>query len=239
MVILVKKKLIAVIPARGGSTRIPKKNIVEFCGKPLIIWTIEAAVKSNIFDRILVSTDDPEIASVVEKYGLEIPFLREKHSDNFSPVSQATISALDQVKEKFGEEYETVIQLLPTCPLRSSKHIIEAYNNFLEKKSLFQINCSQFGLMNPWWVVKLDEKSHPQPIFPEALKERSQDLEPLYCPTGAIWIADVNALKSKGTFYGEGLTFYLMEWKAAIDIDTVEDIELAKAVFELVNENGE
>lgn len=228
---MVNKKNIAIIPARGGSKRIPKKSILDFLGKPLIAWTIEAALNAGIFDRVLVSTDDIEIAKVAENYGVKVPFLRDRCFDDHSPVSSATISALNQVENILQEKYEIVIQLMPNCPLRRSEHIINAYNNFLNTGSLFQISCFKFGWMNPWWAFKLDEKLQPSPLFPGAHKMRSQDLPELYCPTGAIWIADVKALKAAGSFYGESNTFYSIDWKAAIDIDDMSDLEMAKAVF--------
>ena len=117
-----RRNVIAVIPARGGSKRIPRKNLVEFAGKPLIAWTVEAAQGVDLFDRILVSTDDPEVAAVVGDMGLETPFLRQAHADDHAPVSLATISALAQVREVLGEEYRIVVQLMPNCPLRGPQH---------------------------------------------------------------------------------------------------------------------
>jgi len=228
---MVTKKNIAVIPARGGSKRIPRKNIIDFFGKPLIAWTIEAAIKSNIFDRILVSTDDVEIASIAKDFGIDVPFLRTEYCDDYSSISNATIAALYQAKSILNEEYQTVTQLMPNCPLRKSEHIIDAYNNFLNTGNLFQISCFKFVWMNPWWAVKIDKQWHPLPLFDEAFKERSQDLENLYCPTGAIWIADAEALKSSGTFYSKPCTFYPIDWKAAVDIDDMNDLEMAKAIF--------
>src|SRR3989304_3520795 len=141
MVYMVKKENIAIIPARGGSKRIPKKNILDFFGKPLIAWTIEAARESRVFNRILVSTEDKEIAAVAEKFGVEVPFLRQDSFDDYSPVSEATISTLCQVKSVLNEEYENVVQLMPNCPLRQSSHIIDAFNNFLKSGGKFQISC--------------------------------------------------------------------------------------------------
>jgi N-acylneuraminate cytidylyltransferase len=224
-------ELIAVIPARGGSKRIPHKNLAEFGGRPLVAWTMEAALEADLFHRVLVSTDDPDIAAVAEEYGLEVPFLRDRGADDFTPVSEATIAALNQVRAHLGETYRTVVQLLPSCPLRQSRHIIEAVDNFNTRKAAFQISCADFGWTNPWWAVALADDQRPQPLFPEHRQARSQDLPRLYCPTGAIWIADVEALYRAGTFYGPGHIFCPIEWTAGIDIDTPDDLELARAML--------
>ena len=224
-------EMIAVIPARGGSKRIPRKNLVEFGGRPLIAWTIEAAVESELFERVLVSTDDAEIAALAEEYGLDVPFLRDRGADDFTPVSEATIAALNQVRSHIGETFHTVVQLLPSCPLRESRHIIEAVNNFRRRQATFQISCSEFGWTNPWWAVTLDDNQIPQPLFPDQRQTRSQDLPRLYCPTGAIWIAEVEPLYAAGTFYGPGHIYFPIDWSAGVDIDNPGDLELARALL--------
>src|SRR5690554_5095321 len=103
---------IAIIPARGGSKRIPEKNILEFFGKPMIAWTIQAAKDSGVFDRILVSTDDPKIGEVSKEWGAEVPFLRQEFADDYTPVSEASASALQQAIDYWGEDYSSVTQLM-------------------------------------------------------------------------------------------------------------------------------
>ena len=225
------KKMIAIIPARGGSKRIPHKNIVELMGKPMIGWTIEAAQRSNLFDRIFVSTDEREIADVAESFGLEVPFLRTECADDHSSASDATIFALKQVENYFGETYECVAQLMANCPMRTEREIVAAYDNFIERELDFQISCFKFGWMNPWWAAELDENLVPRKLFPEVGGKRSQDLPELYCPTGAIWIARRDKLIEQRTFYGEGYRMFPMDWRAAVDIDNYEDLEMAAALM--------
>lgn len=222
---------IAIIPARGGSKRIPRKNIIDFFGLPMISRTIQAANESGCFDRVLVSTDDPAIAEVSRSYGAEAPFLRIHKADDFSPVSEATLSALAQAEVHWNESYETVVQLMANCPLREAEDILKAVSAFDGHVSQFQISSFKFGWMNPWWSVKLDAGGIPRRLFPDAFSCRSQDLDALYCPTGAIWIANSNALKHAGTFYGEGHVFENMHWTSAVDIDDYEDLEMAKAIY--------
>jgi len=222
---------IAIIPARGGSKRIPHKNIIDFFGLPMIARTIEAAKESGCFDRVLVSTDDPDIAEVSQFYGAEVPFLRMDKADDLSPVSEATLSALAQAEVHWNESYEIVVQLMANCPLRGADDVLRAVSAFHGRSASFQISSFKFGWMNPWWSVRLDESGVPRRLFPEVLSRRSQDLEALYCPTGAIWIANCNALKQAGTFYGEGHVFENMPWTSAVDIDDYEDLAMAKAIY--------
>lgn len=224
---------IAIIPARGGSKRIPNKNLIDFFGLPMISRTIQAANESGCFERVLVSTDDPDIAEVSRFYGAEVPFLRMDKADDISPVSEATISALVQAEAHWNESYETVVQLMANCPLREADDVLKAVAAFHNRSASFQISSFKFGWMNPWWSVRLDEGGIPKPLFPDASYRRSQDLEPLYCPTGAIWIANCNALKRAGTFYGEGHVFESMPLTSAVDIDDYEDLAMAKAIYEM------
>lgn len=224
-------KRIAIIPARGGSKRIPDKNIVDFQGKPMIAWTIEAALESHLFDRILVSTDDEKIADISRQYGAEAPFLRAKYADDHSPVSEATSAALKQAEHYWKENYDVVVQLMANCPLRSSVDIKSAIDSFQKKNRDFQISCFKYGWMNPWWAVKLGEEGDPTRLFTETADKRSQDLPELYCPTGAIWIAKGKKLQEHGSFYGPNHTFEAISWVSAVDIDDYDDLNFAKAVF--------
>lgn len=225
------RKVIAIIPARGGSKRIPNKNIIDFKGKPMIAWTIEAALKSNLFERVVVSTDSEEIAKVSKHWGADVPFFRDQHADEFSPVSEATLSTILQLEE-LGDTFDTVVQLFAVCPLRNEEDIKKAYKHFIERKDPFLISCYKYTWMNPWWAVTLDDKGKPKWIF-EDTKIRSQDLPKLYSPTGAIWIADIEQLKIEKSFYGKGHIFWQMNWKRAVDIDDYDDLEMAKLLMNL------
>jgi CMP-N-acetylneuraminic acid synthetase len=231
------KNAIAIIPARGGSKRIPRKNIYPFKGKPMLAWTIEAALTSNCFSRILVSTEDEEIAAVARSFGAEVPFLRDSHFDDQSTVSEAVCHTVEKYQKYRGESFDTVVQLMPNCPIRNAHQIQQACDYFQQGGHDFQISCFKFGWMNPWWAVQLDEHLHPSPMFPDALKTRSQDLPALYCPTGAIWIANSQKLIKSRSFYGEGYKFFPMEWQAAVDIDDYEDLRMAEVIFNQFSEH--
>jgi CMP-N-acetylneuraminic acid synthetase len=220
---------IAIIPARGGSKRLPRKNIMPFNGKPMIAWTIEAALQSEVFSKVLVSTDDDEIRQVSIQAGAEVPFLRQIAFDDHATSSEATLAALRQAERYWGDTYTSVTQLMANCPLRSSSDIQEAVIHFEQSTAPAQISCFKFGWMNPWWAVQLSPEGKPTYAFPAIRKFRSQDLPSLYCPTGAIWISSTNALKQHGTFYAPGHIFYAMHYISAVDIDDKDDLDMAQA----------
>jgi CMP-N-acetylneuraminic acid synthetase len=221
---------VAIIPARGGSKRLPRKNILPFMGRPMIAWTVDAAWESRLFDRVVVSTDDEEIAEVARECGADVPFLRGKHADDNAPVSLATVTTLVDMIGREGKAYDVVAQLMANCPLRSAADIRLAMAAFEAAGVDFQISCTNYGWLNPWWAVQLDELGRPGPIFPDAIKARSQDLPTIYCPTGAIWLANAKRLIETGTFYGPGHRFEPMSWKTSVDIDDSDDMNFALAV---------
>lgn len=235
---MVKKNRLAVIPARGGSKRLPRKNIMLFHGIPMIAWTIKAALGSGLFDRVLVSTDDEEIAEVAVRYGATVPFLRVGFADDQSPVSLATVSALEQLESELGESYLVVAQLMANCPIRSEADIHTGLAHFEGSGAKSQISCFRFGWMNPWWACRLDGARKPAMLFPEAFAARSQDLPKLFCPTGAMWVAQSSVIKESRTFHVPERTFFEMSWESAVDIDDIDDFKMAEAVFLLRRNRG-
>lgn len=232
---MVNLKCIAIIPARGGSKRIPKKNIIDLHGKPMISYTIKAALESGLFSKVMVSTDSIEIADIAKEYGASVPFLRENHSDDYSNVSDVVIHTLKRLKIELDEDYDIVAMLMPNCPLRNSKDILKLFNDFRDNKAIFQISAFKYGWMNPWWAHTVDSDNIAKPVFTNTIKSRSQDLDELYCPTGALWIASVPEILKSGTFYGENFHFGILNWKSAIDIDDYDDLEMAHNLFESDN----
>lgn len=227
---MVKKKRIAIIPARGGSKRIPRKNIVVFQGKPLIYWTIKAAIDSKLFDRILVSTDDQEIADISIKYGAKVPFLRENKSDDFLPVSIDTIMSLKQAEKYWNEKYISVTQLMANCPLRGYLLIRDFLNHFEKNNFNFLLSSVQFRSMNPFWAFTENKSGSYNFLFPNYIKKRSQDIEKAYCLTGSIWTAKSEMLIESKSFHGENCMYREIDWMSAIDIDDYDDLELASIV---------
>lgn len=222
---------IAIIIARGGSKRIPHKNIVPVGGRPLVSWSVSAALESGLCDRVLVSTDDPKIAKVAEESGAETPFLRDKAADDSSNASEACLAALRQAESHWKETYDNVILLMPTCPLRTGREIATQYEAYKAADCNFLLSCANFGPTKPWWAFTIDEQNQPTYLHPEALKIRSQLLDKLFAPSGATWIASTSALKASGTFYGPGHQFHEIPWISALDIDEPSDIEFIELLL--------
>ena len=226
--------IIAVIPARKGSKRIKNKNIIKFNNKPMIYWTIKAAKDSKIFDYIFVSTDSKKTAKISKKYGAEVPFLRTKKLSNDKiSVHAVTVDSIKRLQRTLNRKFDTVVQLMPNCPFRTAKDIVMAYNFFKKKKYNFLISCTKFFITNPWWACKILKNGIVRRIFPINFKKRSQDMNLLYSPTGAIWIAKIKNLLNEKTFYGKNFRFYKMNFKSAIDIDNIEDLNFANNIIQV------
>lgn len=226
------EKAIAIIPARGGSKRIPHKNIRPFLGRPLIHYTIEAAQKSDIFDRVIVSTDDQEIAEIAQAAGADIPFLRSPQlSDDHTPISAATVDALERV-DPDGEKYAFVAQLMANCPLRTAADIRKSFTAFREAEHPTQLSVFEYGWQNPWWAMKMGDQGSLNPLFPEMVDEqvRSQDQPTLYCITGATWWGRSEVLRAERTFHTNRRYGFPMQWEHAVDIDTEDDWRFAEVL---------
>tara|TARA_Y100001935_G_scaffold254159_1_gene262306 strand:+ start:832 stop:1542 length:711 start_codon:yes stop_codon:yes gene_type:complete len=228
-------KNIAIILARGGSKRLPTKNILKLQRKPLVAWSIEAAINSGIFHRVLVSTDNKEIQNISKKYNADVPFLRKKAADDFSSSSIATFHALRQAEDYWGEKYNVVAQLMANCPLRTAEDIKKLYSYFKKNKSPSQISCFRFGWMNPWWASTINDKGKPTRIFSRFKKKRSQDLPTLYCPSGALWLAKRNNFLRYKNFYMPGYRLKEINWISALDIDDKDDFLMAKICLRIRN----
>jgi len=222
------KKAIAVIPARGGSKRLPKKNILNMLGKPLIGYTIEAALESGLFDRVVVSTDCQKISDISKSLGAEVPFMRDQNiADDITPISAATLDALNKLDPE-SNKYEYICQLMANCPMRDASDIIASFKHFTAVNARTQISVTRYGWLNPWWAMEMGADKPLTPLFAEKLKERSQDLPSLFCPTGAIWWATCDALRKEKTFHTQDRRGFELSWKKAVDIDDHDDWDMAE-----------
>ena len=222
---------LAVIPARGGSQRMPDKNIRPLLGRPLISYTVLAAIESGLFDRVVVSTDDRRIAAVARDHGAEVPFVRGAElADSSTPSSLVTLDALRRL-DPDGRTVECVAQLLPTSPLRTAQDVRDSFESFRDGDSPSQISLTRYALWNPWWARRIHSDRTLSELHPEASVARSQDLADIACPTGAIWWARAPALRQAGTFYTPGHTGWMLSWDHAVDIDTEEDWQIAELLM--------
>lgn len=225
---------LAVIPARGGSKRVPGKNVRLLDGRPLVAHVIEAALGSTLFDRVVVSTDSPEIARVALEHGAEVPFVRPTTlADDVTPVSAATADALARL-DPDGVRYAAVCQLMANCPLVRAADVRDSYRQFEASGAEAQVSVVRFGFQNPWWAMQRAENFELEPLHPDRLQQRSQDLPELFAPTGAVWWAKADVLRREGTFHVPHRTGWALAWERAIDVDTEEDFELLEVVHELL-----
>lgn len=220
------KKIIAVIPARGGSKGIKHKNIYILNGKPLIEYTINAALASKYIDRIVVSTDDIQIAEVSKELGAEVPFLRP---NEMALDTSNTIEAVMDVIAKLKlveNEYDSLVLLQPTQPLRQVFHIDEAIEKYYmnEKKSLVSVSKSN---NHPLLIRKINKQGELKRILNKNSTCRRQDMSATYFVNGCIYINAINELSIKTSFNDNKIP-YIMEKKYSVDIDEMDDIYLAE-----------
>jgi pseudaminic acid cytidylyltransferase len=225
---------LAVIPARSGSQRIPKKNIKDFFGKPIIAYPIEMALKSNLFDEVIVSTDSPEIESIVVKYGASVPFLRsEKNSNNFATLTDVILEVI-QVYQKLDITIDSICCILPTAVLISHKSLSEGYNKFKNNHLSSLIAVVRFAY--PIQRALKEESGLLSFREPEFAVTRSQDMEPYYHDSGQFyWIKTNEIVKEKSIFTSKTGYLELAEIEAQ-DVDTQTDWEILKIKFEYKNQ---
>lgn len=225
------KKFLAIIPARGGSKGLPGKNIKNLNGKPLIAYSIEAAIEANIFDKIIVSTDSEEIAKVALKYGAEVPFLRPKElaTDNANSMD-ALFHAIEFLKEQ-GEIYDYIMKLQPTSPLRTKKEILESVELLFEKSAESIISVSECQHY-PLWANTLNEEKAMKDFIKEEIKHKNrQELSKYYEINGLIFLSKISKLMEIKDWYGEKSFAYVCDSKKAIDIDDMIDFKLAEILL--------
>jgi len=225
------KKILAIIPARGGSKGIPKKNIKELRGKPLIAWTIEAAKRCSFIDKLIVSTDDNEIADISEKYGAEVPFIRPKElAVDTAKGIDVIYHALNWFEDR-NEQYKLMILLQPTSPLRKTEDINHAIDLFFEKNGKAIISVCDAG-HHPYWFNTIPENlSMATFIRVEVMNKNRQELPLFYRLNGAIYLSDIDYLKKNSGFYGKDTYAYIMSQETSIDIDNLIDFKLAEILL--------
>lgn len=227
------KKCIAIIPARGGSKRIPKKNIKDFFGKPLIAYSIEVALKSKLFDKVIVSTDDEQIATVAKKYGAEVPFIRPKElSDDFTGTDEVVNHAINFLKDE-GLKFDYVCTIYATAPLLKEEYLLQAFENLKNNdiKSVFSCTSMPFPIQR---TFKLDEKGRCEMFWPQNYTKRSQDLEVAYQDAGAFYFTNLNK-ESNEIIFGKDSMPIILPRHLVCDIDTLEDWSRAEILYQVEN----
>lgn len=224
-------KILAIVPARGGSQGVPRKNIRILAGRPLIAYTINAALESKYHLRVVVSTDDESIAEIAKGIGAEVPFLRPSHlARNDTPMLPVLQHAMECLK-KDGYRPDIIVVLQPTSPLRTSKHIDQAISILVNTGADSVVSVCEVEY-SPYWMKKIDQSGRVAP-FLDTEKEynRRQDLPKVYRLNGAIFITRPDIIMNEDRLLGDDTRAYIMEPEDSIDIDTEFDFRVAELIM--------
>jgi N-acylneuraminate cytidylyltransferase len=229
---------VAIIPARGGSKRIRRKNIKQFAGKPIMGWVIDAARESGLFDRIVVSTDESEIADVAIEYGAEVPFLRPLElSDDHAGIIEVVQHAIGWMREE-DLPVEYVCCILATAPFLRTDILSEAFAKLIESEAsyVFSVTGYPFPIQR---AIRIDSTGRVEALWPENITARSQDLEEVYHDAGQFYWGTREAFEQGEVIYSNRSIPISLPRYLAQDIDTVEDWKLAELMFNAMRESGE
>ncbi len=230
-------KKVAMITARGGSKRIPRKNIKEFCGKPIIAYSIEAAIASGVFDTVMVSTDDEEIAAIAKQYGAEVPFYRsEKTSNDFATTADVILEVIEEY-EKRGEQFDMACCIYPTAPFLTAGRLKEAVQKLEASDADTLIPVVAFSYPVQRALIVRDERLVFE--YPQYMDSRSQDLEKHYHDVGQFYVLKTEAFKkNKKLMLGNILPLEISEMEVQ-DIDNQTDWEIAEMKYRILKEKAE
>lgn len=222
---------VAIIPARGGSKRIPRKNIKGFCGKPILAYSIEAAVQTKLFDEVMVSTDDIEIAEVAKKYGASVPFLRSAETANDYAILKDVLNEVLTEYEKRGRCFEEVCCILPTAPLIDSDDILQSYEILEKEKCVSVVPVVKYSY-TIFRSLKI-ESGRLVMNWAENYSKRSQDLPDAYHDAGLFYWYSRGYFEEKGTGFGSNACPYILDEGKVQDIDTLDDWRMAEMKYKL------
>lgn len=227
---------IAVIPARGGSKRIPRKNIKSFHGKPMIAFAIDAAVTSEIFDKIIVSTDDDEIAKIAQSYGAEIPFLRPAELANDHAPTVPVIAHAIEACQALGWNVQEVCCIYPAVPFISTNDLSYGYEKFLETGAHYVFPVTEYPSPIQRALRRLPD-GEVMPFQPKYTATRTQDLEPGYYDVGQMYWGKATAWLQGLNIHLNAFTFIIPEWRV-VDIDTPDDWKRAELLYATLTNKG-
>ena len=225
-------EILAIIPARSGSKRIPNKNKKLLGGIPLISWTINAALKSEVFSEVFVSTDSEAIAEIARKWGLNVPSLRPTYLSTDNALSNDVISYSIDLFKNLGREFEAIVLLQPTSPFRTVQTIkrgVKLFSHFCGKRSVISMHLAK---ENPFWMFRLKNDKMLPILGWESFKKRSQDFESFYTLNGAFFMSKVESfMKRKSFFSPDFLPLELTEFPEVLDIDSFDDWDIAEKII--------
>ncbi|MBN8568780.1 MAG: acylneuraminate cytidylyltransferase family protein [Ignavibacteria bacterium] len=225
------KKIAALITARGGSKGIPKKNITKLCGKPLIQWTVESAMKSGYIDKVFLSTDNDEIINSVKKFPVEVPFKRPKNLSSDKATSTDVILHFIEWMKKSSNEYDVLLLLQPTSPFRKSEHIDSSIKKFIASKEALSLISVTENVKSPYLSRKLNSNGYIENLFNVKSEKRRQDIPVTYYINGAIYLTEVKNFEKYKTFQTPKTLSYIMPYYSSIDIDEPMDLKIAELYY--------
>ncbi len=226
---------LAIIPARGGSKRIPRKNIKEFCGKPILAYSVEAALKSNLFDEVMVSTDDEEIAEVAKRYGASVPFYRsEKTANDYAILKDVMTEVLSMYKER-GKEFDEVCCILSTAPFVTADDLQRAHKLMEENASATAVLPVVKYSYTIFRSLQKNADGKIEMFWPENFSKRSQDLPEAFHDAGLFYWYRKQYFQEKVAGFGEHSFGYEISESKAQDIDTYEDWAIAEEKYMFLN----
>lgn len=225
-------KNIAIITARGGSKRIPRKNIREFCGKPIMVYSIEAALKSKLFDEVMVSTDDEEIAAIAKEYGAKVPFMRsEKNSNDYATTSDVLSEVIAEYK-KIGKVFEWICCIYPTAPFIVADKLHKAYKKVKMENADALISVVKFSYPpQRCFVVKNESLVYK---WPKNMQKRSQDLEEYYHDAGQFYFIKTEVFLYEKTLVPRNTIPFIFETMEVQDIDEKNDWHIAEMKYKIM-----
>ncbi|MCF8495330.1 MAG: acylneuraminate cytidylyltransferase family protein [Alphaproteobacteria bacterium] len=212
---------VALIPARGGSKRLPRKNILDFLGKPIIAWTIQAARETGLFERVVVSTEDPEIRKIALEYGAEIDDRSPALATDQASVREVCLEFLDR------NSCDILCVLYATAPLRTTEDIVAVVNLIKPGWCDFSIAATRYD-MPPHQALKAGQDGFIKPFWPDLVNRRASDIDPLVVDNGSTYAVSVPAFKNHKIFYGPGMRAHIMPRERSQDIDESLDLDLAR-----------
>jgi len=225
---------LAIIPARGGSKRIPRKNIRDFLGKPIITYSIDAALGSGLFEEVMVSTDDKEIAEIAIKYGARVPFYRsDEASSDFATTMSVVKEVVSIYKRQFNKTFDLICCIYPTAPLIQVQHLKTGLDILLAKNfdSVFPVVAFGYPV---WRGVEITDEGKTLMVWPEYQNSRSQDLKKIYHDAGQWYWMNMNQIDE--TIFTKNTGSIVLSENEVQDIDNLTDWKLAEMKYKLLNE---
>lgn len=226
--------ILAIIPARGGSKRIPRKNIKEFCGKPIVEYSIQAALQSGFFTEVMVSTDDETIAEIAKKAGAKVPFYRgAEASSDFATTADVLLEVLDRYQE-LGQYFDEVCCIYPTAPFVTAEKLRTGYQLLEQGDSVMPVVKFSYPIQRSVHI----KENLVYMNWPEYVNTRSQDLEDRYHDCGQFYFLKVDALRKTKALFTERTVPFIMSDLEVQDIDHLEDWMIAEMKYQLMVEKG-